>query len=70
MCVFQDLDYELRRQAHADGGSSYVGQRLAKSLNEQDDIYVRVESPKKHNNNSTFLGLQVHLSILETLANE
>lgn len=38
---FQDLDYELRRQ----GGSSYVGQRLASGL-PNEEILVH-ESPKK-----------------------
>ena len=32
-CQFQELDYELRRQA----GSAYVGQRLAKGTSHQDN---------------------------------
>ncbi|XP_043479411.1 uncharacterized protein LOC122509419 isoform X7 [Leptopilina heterotoma] len=39
--AFQDLDYELRRQ----GGSSYVGQRLASGL-PNEEVLVH-ESPKK-----------------------
>ncbi|XP_015127039.1 uncharacterized protein LOC107048400 isoform X1 [Diachasma alloeum] len=39
---FQDLDYELRRQ----GGSSYVGQRLASGLPSTEEVMVH-ESPKK-----------------------
>ncbi|XP_011298367.1 uncharacterized protein [Fopius arisanus] len=39
---FQDLDYELRRQ----GGSSYVGQRLASGLPNTEEVMVH-ESPKK-----------------------
>ena len=38
----QDLDYELRRQ----GGSSYVGQRLASGLPGVEEVMVH-ESPKK-----------------------
>jgi hypothetical protein len=33
LCQFQELDYELRRQA----GSAYVGQRLAKGTSHQDN---------------------------------
>lgn len=42
-CIFffQDLEYELRRQ----GGSSYVGQRLASGL-PNEEVLVH-ESPKK-----------------------
>ncbi|XP_076544122.1 uncharacterized protein LOC117605461 isoform X8 [Osmia lignaria lignaria] len=39
---FQDLDYELRRQ----GGSSYVGQRLASGPPTTEEVLVH-ESPKK-----------------------
>ncbi|XP_015188280.1 PREDICTED: uncharacterized protein LOC107072631 isoform X10 [Polistes dominula] len=39
---FQDLDYELRRQ----GGSSYVGQRLASGPPPTEEVMVH-ESPKK-----------------------
>ncbi|XP_023247225.1 uncharacterized protein LOC106644142 isoform X4 [Copidosoma floridanum] len=41
--TFQDLDYELRRQA---GGSAYVGQRLA-TVPTTEEVLVH-ESPKKH----------------------
>lgn len=57
----QDLDYELRRQGINDGGSSYVGQRLAKCLSEQTDVCVNLESPQKLN--GTFLDIQVILLI-------
>ncbi|XP_011502751.1 PREDICTED: uncharacterized protein LOC105366119 [Ceratosolen solmsi marchali] len=40
---FQDLDYELRRQ----GGSAYVGQRLASVPPSTEEVMVH-ESPKKH----------------------
>uniref|UniRef100_A0ABD2VU22 Protein lin-10 n=1 Tax=Trichogramma kaykai TaxID=54128 RepID=A0ABD2VU22_9HYME len=40
---FQDLDYELRRQ----GGSAYVGQRLATVPPSTEEVLVH-ESPKKH----------------------
>ena len=33
LCQFQELDYELRRQA----GSAYIGQRLAKGTSHQDN---------------------------------
>ena len=33
LCQFQELDYELRRQA----GSAYVGQRLAKGTSHHDN---------------------------------
>lgn len=55
---FQDLDYELRRQA-SDSGNSYVGQRLAKGRAEQQgDFCLRIESPRKHNS-VNLIGLQV-----------
>jgi len=38
----QDLDYELRRQ----GGSAYVGQRLASGPPTTEEVMVH-ESPKK-----------------------
>ena len=41
--LFQDLDYELRRQ----GGSAYVGQRLASVPPTTEEVMVH-ESPKKH----------------------
>ncbi|KAK9758729.1 PDZ domain [Popillia japonica] len=53
---FQDLEYELRRQA-SDSGNSYVGQRLAKGRQEQSDFCIRVDSPRKHINNTNLLGL-------------
>ncbi|KRT78893.1 PDZ domain-containing protein [Oryctes borbonicus] len=56
---FQDLEYELRRQA-SDSGNSYVGQRLAKGRQEQSDFCIRVDSPRKHMNNCNLLGLPEH----------
>lgn len=53
---FQDLEYELKRQT-SDSGNSYVGQRLAKGRQEQNDFCIRVESPRKHSNSSNLLGL-------------
>ncbi|XP_031777781.1 serine-rich adhesin for platelets isoform X11 [Nasonia vitripennis] len=41
---FQDLDYELRRQ----GGSAYVGQRLASVPQTTEEVVMVHESPKKH----------------------
>ncbi|XP_057666748.1 uncharacterized protein LOC130900197 isoform X9 [Diorhabda carinulata] len=53
---FQDLEYELRRQA-SDSGNSYVGQRLAKTLPEENEFCVRIDSPRKcMNTNLTNLG--------------
>ncbi|VEN55668.1 unnamed protein product, partial [Callosobruchus maculatus] len=43
---FQDLEYELRRQT-SDSGNSYVGQRLAKNLPEENEFCTRIDSPKK-----------------------
>lgn len=34
LCQFQELEYELRRQA----GSAYVGQRLAKGTSQQGNV--------------------------------
>lgn len=56
---FQDLDYELKRQA-SDSGNSYVGQRLAKGRQDQGDFCIRVDSPRKHNS-SNLTGLQVRI---------
>lgn len=60
---FQDLEYELKRQA-SDSGNSYVGQRLAKGRQEQNEFCVRVDSPRKHNNTSNLIGLQVRVILL------
>lgn len=57
---FQDLEYELKRQG-SDSGNSYVGQRLAKGRQEQNEFCVRVESPRKHNNTNNLIGLQVRI---------
>ncbi|KAF5297250.1 hypothetical protein FQR65_LT10022 [Abscondita terminalis] len=54
---FQDLDYELRLQS-TDSGNSYVGQRLAKGRQEHCDFTIRIDSPKKHSNNSHIMTLQ------------
>ncbi|XP_060529602.1 amyloid-beta A4 precursor protein-binding family A member 2-like [Cylas formicarius] len=43
---FQDLEYELRRQAN-ESGSSYVGKRLAKGRCVEPEYSISVESPKK-----------------------
>nr|CAI5852692.1 unnamed protein product [Callosobruchus analis] len=43
---FQDLEYELRRQT-SESGNSYVGQRLAKNLPEENEFCTRIDSPKK-----------------------
>lgn len=59
---FQDLEYELRRQA-SDSGNSYVGQRLAKGRPEQADFCIRVDSPRKHVTNPNLLGLPVRCLI-------
>ncbi|XP_019869472.1 amyloid-beta A4 precursor protein-binding family A member 2 isoform X3 [Aethina tumida] len=49
---FQDLEYELRRQA-SESGNSYVGQRLAKERRgEGNEFCMRIESPRKCMNNS------------------
>lgn len=53
---FQDLEYELKRQA-CDSGNSYVGQRLAKGRQDQGELCIRVDSPRKHNS-SNLIGLQ------------
>ncbi|XP_065165960.1 uncharacterized protein [Atheta coriaria] len=53
---FQDLEYELRRQA-GDSGNSYVGQRLAKRP--EQDFCLRIDSPRKHNS-TNLLTLQDH----------
>ncbi|XP_044741322.1 uncharacterized protein LOC123302467 isoform X8 [Chrysoperla carnea] len=47
---FQDLDYELHRQAGSgDSGSSYVGQRLAKVRADQNEYLSHMDSPRKPN---------------------
>lgn len=57
---FQDLEYELKRQA-SDSGNSYVGQRLAKGRQQdQSEPSIRVESPMKLGN-SNLIGLQVRI---------
>ncbi|XP_066258834.1 amyloid-beta A4 precursor protein-binding family A member 1-like isoform X8 [Euwallacea similis] len=43
---FQDLEYELRRQA-SESGNSYVGKRLAKGLGSEPDFCMRIDSPAK-----------------------
>ncbi|XP_017787080.1 PREDICTED: uncharacterized protein LOC108569862 isoform X14 [Nicrophorus vespilloides] len=56
---FQDLEYELRRQANDNSGNSYVGQRLAKGRSDQaQDFCLRVDSPRKHS--SSLIGIQEH----------
>ncbi|XP_050519212.1 uncharacterized protein LOC114331300 isoform X11 [Diabrotica virgifera virgifera] len=54
---FQDLEYELRRQA-SESGNSYVGQRLAKNLPGENDFCVRIDSPRKCINNSNISNIQ------------
>ncbi|KAL3290159.1 hypothetical protein HHI36_023521 [Cryptolaemus montrouzieri] len=54
---FQDLEYELRRQGR-DSGSSYVGQRLAKTRPESNEFCLHIESPRKCSN--TFTTAQDH----------
>ncbi|KAF5283397.1 hypothetical protein FQA39_LY04773 [Lamprigera yunnana] len=54
---FHDLDYELRLQS-TDSGNSYVGQRLAKGRQEHCDFTIRIDSPKKHSNNTHIISLQ------------
>ncbi|KAG5883738.1 hypothetical protein JTB14_008580 [Gonioctena quinquepunctata] len=49
---FQDLEYELRRQA-GDSGNSYVGQRLAKNLPNENEFCMRIDSPRKCSVNNT-----------------
>lgn len=58
---FQDLEYELRRQA-GDSGNSYVGQRLAKGRPEQADFCLRIDSPRTLNT-VNLIGLQVRNTI-------
>ncbi|XP_076262507.1 uncharacterized protein LOC143197738 isoform X4 [Rhynchophorus ferrugineus] len=48
---FQDLDYELRRQA-SESGNSYVGKRLANGRSSELDFCMRIESPRKCVTNS------------------
>lgn len=66
---FQDLEYELKRQA-SDSGNSYVGQRLAKGRQDQNSqehsgsLCVRVESPRKLNSGNSLIGLQVRIKFL------
>ncbi|CAG9759960.1 unnamed protein product [Ceutorhynchus assimilis] len=55
---FQDLEYELRRQA-SDSGNSYVGKRLAKGRSSEPDFCMRIDSPAKCFTISTAL-LQDH----------
>ncbi|XP_050313972.1 uncharacterized protein LOC126748651 isoform X4 [Anthonomus grandis grandis] len=43
---FQDLEYELRRQA-SDSGNSYVGKRLAKGRSSEPDFCMRIDSSAK-----------------------
>ncbi|XP_048516695.1 uncharacterized protein LOC109540861 isoform X3 [Dendroctonus ponderosae] len=43
---FQDLEYELRRQA-SESGNSYVGKRLAKGRSSEPDFCMRIDSPAK-----------------------
>ncbi|KAL1492492.1 hypothetical protein ABEB36_010740 [Hypothenemus hampei] len=43
---FQDLEYELRRQA-SESGNSYVGKRLAKGRSSDPDFCMRIDSPAK-----------------------
>ncbi|CAH0562596.1 unnamed protein product [Brassicogethes aeneus] len=52
---FQDLEYELRRQA-GESGNSYVGQRLAKERRgESNEFCMRIESPRKCMNSNVNL---------------
>lgn len=55
---FQDLEYELRRQA-GDSGDSYVGQRLAKNLPGENEFCMRIDSPRKCLNNTNIPTIQV-----------
>ncbi|CAH1153767.1 unnamed protein product [Phaedon cochleariae] len=57
---FQDLEYELRRQA-GDSGNSYVGQRLAKNLPGENEFCMRIDSPpRKCMNNTNIPSIQDH----------
>nr|XP_023017197.1 uncharacterized protein LOC111506377 isoform X2 [Leptinotarsa decemlineata] len=56
---FQDLEYELRRQAN-DSGNSYVGQRLAKNLPNENEFCMRIDSPRKCINNTNIPIIQDH----------
>ncbi|KAJ8923799.1 hypothetical protein NQ315_010381 [Exocentrus adspersus] len=56
---FQDLEYELRRQA-SDSGNSYVGQRLAKNLPGESEFCMRIDSPRKCLNNTNMPSIQDH----------
>ncbi|XP_018578903.1 uncharacterized protein LOC108916989 isoform X3 [Anoplophora glabripennis] len=56
---FQDLEYELRRQA-SDSGNSYVGQRLAKNLPGENEFCMRIDSPRKCLNNTNIPNIQDH----------
>lgn len=56
---FQDLEYELRRQA-GDSGNSYVGQRLAKTLPGENEFCLRIDSPRKCLNNTNISNMQDH----------
>ncbi|XP_030756268.1 amyloid-beta A4 precursor protein-binding family A member 1-like isoform X14 [Sitophilus oryzae] len=48
---FQDLEYELRRQA-SESGNSYVGKRLANGRSSELDFCMRIDSPRKCVTNS------------------
>ncbi|KAJ8984274.1 hypothetical protein NQ317_009758 [Molorchus minor] len=56
---FQDLEYELRRQA-SDSGNSYVGQRLAKNLPGENEFCLRIDSPRKCLNDTNIPSIQDH----------
>lgn len=62
--IFQDLDYELRRQSGE--GNAYVGLRLAKSTTSQEDVNneTSLQKPSEDTNVSDLLTLQVNVNCL------